>query len=84
MVGAKRERKTNMPLFVCDKCHAIDNSACGGNYWDRLLEKDESKFVVQCAECYTGTWHGHFPKRIYVKGDEKRDGGIDYIPKDLR
>lgn len=75
-----------MPLFVCDECHAIDNSACGGNFWDRLLEDGlkATSGKILCAECYAGTWHGQFTKRIYKLGDEKCSGGIEYIPKSLK
>lgn len=73
-----------MPIFVCDICHAMDNSARDGNYWDRLLTDNRSKpFVIKCSECNTGKWHDKFPKRIYQPGDEKREGGIHYIPKSL-
>lgn len=51
-----------MPLFVCDKCHGIDNTALSGNYWTRLV--DSAKLIL-CAECYTGTWHGRFEKQIF-------------------
>lgn len=75
-----------MPLFVCDKCHAIDNSACGGNYWDRLLKDGlkETSGMILCAECRTGIWHNQFAKRTYQPGDEKRSGGIEYIPRSLK
>ena len=43
-----------MPLFVCEKCGCVENTALG-NYW---LAKERL-----CGECYTGSWHGRFPKR---------------------
>jgi hypothetical protein len=55
-----------MPLFVCDDCGAVDNTACGGSYWIR--NKTEK---VLCCECYTGKWHDDFEKKIadedYIK-----------------
>lgn len=64
-----------MPLFVCDKCKAIENTATG-HYWG----KDQDYFgnsllgMALCSECTPdkfaagepnedgGKWHGHFPK----------------------
>lgn len=43
-----------MPLFECQKCHCVENTATGA-YWGR-----EEKI---CSECETGEWHGVFPKR---------------------
>lgn len=67
-----------MPLFVCDRCHAIDNSACGGNYWDRLIAKEKT---ILCAECYTGTWHGQFSKTIYIGPPKQNPNDFIYLPK---
>lgn len=47
-----------MPLFRCDKCGCVENTACG-HYWS---EKYEEKPVL-CSECSDGVWHGKFPKR---------------------
>lgn len=70
-----------MPLFVCDKCHGIDNTALHGNYWTRLVDDDKKKFsgMILCSECHTGTWHGRFPK---VKFDPATDlaGQYCYVP----
>ena len=65
-----------MPLFVCDKCHAIDNSALGGSYWTRFLDGKEERL---CCECETGHWHEQFPKRIFdILTDNTAE--FDYIP----
>lgn len=50
-----------MPLFVCEKCNTIDNTACGGNYW---YHPDEQ---IKCCECHTGQWHNRFPKNTATK-----------------
>ena len=48
-----------MPLFRCDKCGCVDNSACAPSYWtSRLNEKPPI-----CTECETGEWHEIFPKK---------------------
>ena len=75
-----------MPLFVCDRCHAIDNSALGGNYWDRLITGGlkATSGQILCTECNTGSWHNRFVKRIYQPGDEKCSGGIAYIPRNIK
>lgn len=69
-----------MPLFVCDKCGAIENTALG-HYWSRsaFKYKDSSlngkALCSECAPLYfesgqrissnTGKWHGKFPKEFY-------------------
>ena len=45
-----------MPLFVCEKCKCIENSALG-HYWG---EKEKL-----CSECSRGVWHGRFPKEKF-------------------
>lgn len=75
-----------MPLFVCDKCHGIDNSACGGNYWTRLIDVAAGKLgsaSVLCCECYTGKWHDLFPKRTFDSATENPEHYY-YIPASLR
>jgi hypothetical protein len=52
-----------MPIFVCDNCGAMENTALGA-YWCR-----EGRPRL-CSECCTGTWHGKFPK---VQWDGKRE-----------
>lgn len=49
-----------MPIFVCDKCNCIDNTATS-NFWDRLANGKE----LLCSECDPdiGKWHGEFPKK---------------------
>lgn len=55
-----------MPLYVCDKCHGIDNTALHGNYWTRLVDyKKKGSGLILCSECHTGVWHGRFPKSIF-------------------
>ncbi|EPX84795.1 hypothetical protein [Salipiger mucosus] len=46
-----------MPLFACQNCNAIENTAVGW-YWCAKSFED-----AICSECRTGTWHGHFPKQ---------------------
>lgn len=65
-----------MPLFMCEQCGCVENTATG-RYWT----KDESEFwrpedtgKALCSECAPrafvdgtptefGKWHGMFPKR---------------------
>jgi hypothetical protein len=73
-----------MPIFVCDQCDCVDNTALGGNYWSRLTKRESrGTGVVLCAECVTGTWHGEFPK---VKFDPATDPierlrDMKYVPQ---
>jgi len=55
-----------MPLFVCDTCKAIDNTAFGG-YWDRKIAKmrtPDTRGKALCWGCREGDWHNAFPKEI--------------------
>ena len=47
-----------MPLFICDKCGCVDNTAMSGNNFYDF--EDETQL---CTECYSGEWHNEFPKR---------------------
>lgn len=47
-----------MPLFKCDRCHAIENTAM----CNHAVNRYEGRPVI-CSECETGTWHGRFPKQ---------------------
>jgi len=66
-----------MPLFVCDKCKCVDNTALG-HYWGSNQDffDDEFKGMAFCNGCAPpkykdGTinrdsgeeWHNHFPKQ---------------------
>lgn len=63
-----------MPLFVCDQCNSVDNTACGGNFWARALKrKGQGSGMVLCAECHTGKWHGLFDKRPFIPENEPSD-----------
>jgi len=49
-----------MPLFVCEECGCVDNTACGGTFWDVLSARSGK---VLCCECRFGRWHNRFSKR---------------------
>lgn len=67
-----------MSLFVCDTCHAIENTATGA-YWCPDLFPEPFKGKRLCSECSSpvfndgspnregGKWHGQFEKRIATK-----------------
>lgn len=72
-------KEEKMPLFVCDKCGAIDNTALGF-YWsrNRVNFKDPAlKGMALCTRCvpeeyddgsktgYNGKWHNKFPLELY-------------------
>ena len=71
-----------MGLFVCDKCHCIENTVFG-RYWSKdykdLWSKDNLGKAL-CSECAPitfksgepahkefGKWHDEFPKEIVTK-----------------
>lgn len=66
-----------MPLFICDLCECIENTALG-HYWGRdqdYFGKPELRGKALCSECSPavfgdgsvntdgGRWHGRFEKR---------------------
>lgn len=51
-----------MPLFICDCCGAVDNTACGGNFWQNRRNEPGSPDL--CCKCNTGEWHGKFPYEV--------------------
>lgn len=44
-----------MPLFMCSRCHCVENTAVG-NFWN-------SRAAPLCSESHTGKWHNKFPKK---------------------
>lgn len=66
-----------MPLFVCEKCGAIENTALG-YYWSARLQN----MPRMCSECapMIGKWHNRFPKE-YVQDKtfaELQQLGLEY------
>ena len=54
-----------MPLFVCEECGCVDNTACGGTFWEVLTGGGR----VLCCECRFGKWHDKFPKEIATQNE---------------
>jgi hypothetical protein len=80
-----------MPLFVCDLCQCVENTALG-HYWGRdqdYFGKPELVGKALCSECSPdtykdgsknsdgGRWHGKFPKRKVTPEDLKGGGFMD-------
>lgn len=45
-----------MPSYICERCGCVDNSACGGNYWNvkskaGLYKDKEANEHLLCVEC---------------------------------
>lgn len=72
-----------MPLFVCEVCECVENTALG-HYWSRDHDYFGNPDLVGkalCSECSPATfkdgrpnteggrWHGKFPKRKVTKED---------------
>lgn len=80
-----------MPLFVCENCHAIDNTGCGGTYWVSkaagVSDGDEKALCVECAPTEfadgsrdedAGKWHDLFPK-VTATTDIVNERGRDHF-----
>lgn len=61
-------------LFVCDSCQAVDSLD---------LTPQRSAPPYQCAECLTGNWHHHFPKRPYDPAHDQVVNRINPTAGDL-
>ena len=57
-----------MPLFVCSKCQAVENTALCGYWW-------RGKTPPLCTECdpQFGKHHNRFPKEKYNPKKWKKD-----------
>ena len=78
-----------MPLFICEECGTIENTALG-HYWskDHVKFKDSSKNnKALCSSCIPaeyddssetgrGKWHGKFPKETF---DPKKHNPDHYL-----
>jgi len=72
-----------MPLFKCEKCGCVENTALS-NYWTRDFTTDDPvigqpspmKNPALCSECdpQIGRWHGEFPRRQWTEADAKVSG----------
>lgn len=82
-----------MPLFVCDKCKVVENTACG-HYWTRgqdfYKDKKLDKMAL-CSQCMPtefndgsrmkspAKWHGRFERRIATKELIKEWGEDNFV-----
>lgn len=53
-----------MPLFICDKCGHIENTAYG-YFWQPIAHSNP----CLCSLCRGGFWHGEFPRRLPLNTD---------------
>jgi hypothetical protein len=67
----EKKGENKMPLYVCDECGCVDNTACGGNYW--FKNKNEESFAdyipdgkALCVECTPS---------LYKDGSSSSDAG---------
>jgi hypothetical protein len=66
-----------MPLFRCDKCGCVENTATG-RFWSQKAYSEQ----VLCAECATGKWHNSFPKES-ADGLFVDENGFLYLPEEV-
>lgn len=53
-----------MPLYMCRSCGSVENTALG-SYWQQemVAHEAEQPFAPKCSACFTGEWHGKFPRK---------------------
>jgi len=79
-VGNKRRK---MPVFECDRCGCIENTATS-NYWSRDFLHEGENYPALCSECdpEIGKWHGEFKKELAKdKGLWVGEDGFLYDPE---
>jgi hypothetical protein len=56
-----------MPLFVCEKCGCVENTALSMCSWGEMCERKP----MLCSECCPkqGKWHGKFEKSKPKEGE---------------
>jgi hypothetical protein len=71
-----------MPLFKCEQCGCVENTALS-NYWTRNLVFTDNHVTATpptnpalCSACdpKIGAWHGEFPQRPWTDEDAKHSG----------
>ena len=78
-----------MPLFVCEKCKTIDNTALA-HFWTRGLgyfkdtEKDKQALCCVCMPddsicAKAGKWHNYFPQTIATPEVIKEMGEDNFV-----
>ena len=53
-----------MPLFVCDCCGCVENTALG-RFKQMMDDKDVEPSL--CSKCLTGKWHGKFEYELCTR-----------------
>lgn len=73
-----------MPLFVCEKCNCVENTATS-NYWEAKYSTEEGRKPLLCSECdpAIGQWHRRFPKRSAVGMLIDQCGNLHYEDEEL-
>lgn len=56
-----------MPLFVCETCGVVDNSAYG-TYYEKLNGNMKKAECSQCWPKMFGGWHDFFPREEWKEG----------------
>jgi hypothetical protein len=64
-----------MPLFECEKCGTVDNTALT-NFW--MAQRDDKPKL--CSECdpEIGKWHGRFPRMTRAEHDSKSERKVEF------
>lgn len=58
-----------MPLFDCQKCGYVENTALAPWFW---LEK-----IQECSQCHEGKWHGVFQRYKRLESSDINTTDVD-------
>jgi len=69
-----------MPLFICDCCGAVDNTACGGCRGQvGWKEYRDGKAPDLCCKCHTGKWHDLFTYEVCTQEVFLKIGASNFV-----
>ena len=68
-----------MPLYVCSKCKAVENTALGHFWASNMRKRYKDGGPPLCSECHSGKWHDKFPKEIATTQVIKEIGEYHFV-----
>lgn len=71
-----------MPIFRCDSCRSIENTAAC-RYWTRLMMEPKPPMLCSACDPMIGKWHGIFERRQDETLIELSDGFL-YHPEEVK
>ena len=71
-----------MPLFECERCGVVDNTALT-NFWLAFVDESKPRLCSQC-DPEIGKWHERFPRTSRADLDAASDRKVEYPAREVR